>query len=97
GGMKRGDFSGQSLYLIGAYFVALNALLERDLLGEAHHLHCPFDGLALGFHMEPCSGPNHRHHSQIHGWRETAIQANLFLAEMMAFLKCAEVQKTHLN
>ena len=66
-GMKRCDSASQGSDLIDVDFVALNALLEGDLLGQTHHLDGPFDDITLAIKAKPGSASNNRHNPEVNG------------------------------
>ncbi len=96
-GVEAGDLAAQRLHHRGIDRATCKPALERGRLGQALHLHGPFDDLTLFMHADSVAVASHRHNPEVHARSQAPIEANLLSAEMPAFLQRAEIQEPELH
>src|SRR5262249_20469176 len=95
--MEGSDRASQALQEFGVDLAALKAFFERRVLGQPLHFHGPFDDLATAVNLQPGRGARERHDAKINPRGKSAVEANLFLTEVMALFKSAEIQKPEID
>src|SRR6516162_2246453 len=71
--------------------------MDGGRVGEALHLHCPFNHLTFSLKLQAVSSPDDRYHADVDVRSQTTVEADFFLAKVGALLQTAEIQEAEVH